>query len=254
MPLQNGQQMYNLLVQILAGEQIDETYALALFNLARYDLESRRLWKVLVANSANANPMVALAGKNPSVSYPLPSPTTPSVSTPYFLEPLLEGGMVLQNTTNTNQTICLKEISQEYNIGSSNANAFWVDYVARVFYILANLSYAANINLYYKADFGDITLTTGWVGFRPRDANAIVFQAAARYRLGTDFDDVAARNANENYKAAEDMYRSMTKWDANLGLNSYQHRDFSATFGGSPSGSNYPAPNNGNGWGQDWSY
>lgn len=255
MPLQTGTQMYALLTQILGGEQIDETYALALFNLARYDFESRRLWKVLVANSANANPMTALAGKNPTTSYPLPSPVTPSVTTPYFMQPLLEGGMVLQNAANSNQTMSLKEVSQEYHIGNTNSNAFWVDYVARVFYILGNLPFAALINLFYIADFGDITLTTGWIGFRPRDANALVFQAAARYRLGTDYDDVAARNGDENYKAAEDMYRSMTKWDANLGLNSYQHRNFQATFGGG-GGSNFPSPNNGQGYGEwglsDW--
>ena len=252
----NGAQMYTALTQVLGGEQIDETYAILLFNLARYDYESRRLWKVLVANSAKANPMTALAGKNPTVSYPLPSPVTPSVTTPYFMQPLLEGGMILQNASNSNQTIGLKEIAQEYSVGNVNSNAFWVDYVARVFYILGNLSFAGLINLFYIAEFGDITLTTGWVGFRPRDANALIFQAAARYRLGTDYDDVASRNADENYKAAEDMYNSMTRWDANLQLNSYQHRNFSATFGGSPGGNSYPAPNNGQGYGEwglsDW--
>lgn len=254
----NGQTMYTQLGLILGGEQIDINYALQLFNLARYDYESRRLWKVLVANSAKANPMTALAGKNPTTAYPLPSPTTPSVTTPYFMQPLLEGGMVLQNATNTNQTMMLKEVAQEYTVGNTNSNSFWVDYVARVFYILGNLPYAASINLFYIADFGDITLSTGWVGFRPRDVQALIFQAAARYRLGTDYDDVAARNANDNYKSAEDMYRSMIKWDANLQLNSYQHRNFSATFGGSPSGSNFPAPNNGNGFNgyglNDWTY
>lgn len=249
--------MYTQLTQVLGGEPIDETYALTLFNLARYDYESRRLWKALVANSAVANPMTALAGKNPTVSYSLPSPVTPSVSTPYFMESLLEGGMILQNTANTNQTIMLKEVSQEYNLGAVGANAFWIDYVARLFYILANLSFAASINLYYKADFGDITLTTGWYGFRPRDVQALIFQAAARYRMGTDYDDIASRNGDDNFKAAEAVYQSMVKWDANLGLNSYQHRDFSSTFGGAPSSPNYPAPNNYGygGWnGANWTY
>lgn len=251
-----GTQMYTQLTQILGGEQIDQTYAFALFNIARYDFESRRLWKVLVANSANANPMVAAAGKNPTTAYPLPSPATPSITTPYFMQPLLEGGMILQNASNSNQTMALKEIAQEYHIGNINSNAFWVDYVSRQFYILGNLSFAANINLFYIADFGDISLTTGWIGFRPRDSNALVFQAAARYRLGTDYDDIAARNADDNYKTSEDMYKSMVRWDANLQLNSYQHRPFSATFGGSPGSSSYPAPNNGQGYGEwglsDW--
>lgn len=255
-PLQNGQQMYVALTAILGGEQIDQTYALVLFNLARYDYESRRLWKVLVANSANANPMTALAGKNYTTSYPLPSPTTPSITTPYFLESLLEGGIILQNATNTNQTVGLREIAQEYNIGAQGASVFWIDYVARVFYILANLSFAANINLYYKADFGDISLTTGWVGFRPRDAYALVFQAAARYRMGTDYDDIAARNGDDNFKAAEAAYQSAVKWDANLALNSYQHRDFSAMFGGNPGAGNFPPPNNygTGGFNGEWSY
>lgn len=247
--------MYVALTSILGGEQIDQTYALLLFNLCRYDYESRRLWKVLVANSAVANPTTALAGKNPTVSYPLPSPTTPSLATPYFMQPLLEGGMVLQNATNSNQTMHIKEIAQEYSIGNVNSNAFWVDYVARVFYILGNLSFAALINLFYIADFGDITLTTGWIGFRPRDAYMLVFQAAARYRMGTDYDDIAARNGDDNFKAAEAAYQSAVKWDANLQLNSYQHRNFSSTFGGG-GGSNFPSPNNGQGYGEsglaDW--
>lgn len=240
--------MYTALTSILGGEQIDQTYALILFNLARYDYESRRLWKVLVANSNTANPLTAPAGLNPTTSYALPSPSTPSQSTPYFLESLLEGGMVLINAANTNQKLRLTEIAQEYNLGAQGSSSFWIDYVARVFYILANLSFAAQVNLYYKADFGDITTTTGWVGFRPRDAYALVFQAAARYRMGTDYDDVAARNADDNFKAAEAAYQSACKWDKNLQLNSYLHRDFSAMFGGSPGGDNYPPPNN-NGYG-----
>lgn len=248
--------MYVTLTQVLGGEPIDEQYALVLFNLARYDYESRRLWKVLVANSAVANPMVAAAGKNPTTAYPLPSPATPSVTTPYFLQPLLEGGMILQNAANPNQTMALKEIAQEYHIGNINSNAFWVDYVARQFYILGNLSFVANINLFYIADFGDITLTTGWVGFRPRDTMMLIYQAAARYRMGTDYDDIAARNADDNFKAAEAAYQSAVKWDANLQLNSYQHRNFSATFGGSSGGSSFPGPNNGQGYGEwglsDW--
>lgn len=233
--------MYNLLVQILGGEQIDETYALALFNLARYDIESRRLWRCLIAAQSTQQ---AIAGKNPTVSYPLPTPATPSLATPYFMQPLLEGGIVLQNASNNNQTLGLKEVSQEYQLGSQGSNAFWVDYVNRVFYILANLSFAAIINLYYIADYGDITLATGWIGFPTRYANALVFQAAARYRLGTDYDDVAARNGEENYKASEDIIKAVVKWDANLALNSYQHRNFSATFGGNPGGNNFPPPNN----------
>lgn len=239
--LTTGQQMYDLLSQILGGEQIDETYAIALFNLARYDLESRKLWRCLIAFD---NSQTALAGLNPLTAYNLPSPTVPSLATPYFMQPLLEGGIVLQNATNTNQTLGLKEISREYQLGAQGANAFWVDYVNRKFYILGKLSFSAVINLYYIADYGDISLTTGWVGFPPRYANALVFQAAARYRLGTDYDDIAARNGEENYKAAEDIYRALVRWDANLALNSYQHRNFQANYGGNPGSDNFPPPNN----------
>lgn len=238
-----GTQLYNLLIQILGGEQIDQTYALSLFNLARYDMESRRMWRCLVATDTS---LTAPAGENVSTAYNLNSPLTPSQSTPYFMQFLLEGGLVLVNTANTNQTMGLVEIAPEYRIGSKGAGAFYVDYVNRKFYILANLSFAAQINQYFIADYGDITLTTSWVGFPPRFGNALVFQAAARYRLGTDYDDIAARNAEENYKASEDMYKAMVRWDANLALNAYQHRPFSSRYGGSGGyQGSYPPPNNG---------
>lgn len=238
----NGQQMYTLLVQILGGEQIDQTYALALFNLARYDYESRRLWRCLIAiNTA----LTALTGKNYTTPYALQSPATPSLATPYFMQYLLEGGMVVQNSTNVNQTVILREIAPEYQLKSLGANAYWVDYVNRVFYILANLPFAGIINQYFIADYGDITLTTVWNGFPPRYSNMLVFQAAARYRLGTDYDDIAARNGEDNFKAAEAIYQAAVKWDANLALNAYQHRDFSAFAGGSShNGGQYPPPNN----------
>lgn len=239
----NGTALYNLLVQILGGEQIDQNYALALFNLARYDYESRRLWRCLIAIDTS---LIAPAGQNMSLAYPLNTPATPSQANPYFMQYMLEGGIVLQNISNSNQTMGLVEIAPEYQLGSLGAGAFWVDYVNRNFYILANLSFSATINQYFIADYGDITLTTPWIGFPPRFGNMLVFQAAARYRLGTDYDDIAARNGDDNFKAAESIYQAAAKWDANLALNAYQHRPFSSRYGGNGNNQgSYPPPNNG---------
>lgn len=253
----NGQQLYNQLTQILGGEQIDETYALALFNLARYDYESRRLWRCLIAIDKSKT---ALTGMNYTTAYALNSPAVPSQTLPYFMQYLLEGGIVVQNSTNANQSVLLREIAPEYQLRSQGTNSFWVDYVNRVFYILADLSFGGPINQYFIADYGDITLTTSWVGFPPRYSQMLVFQAAARYRMGTDYDDIAARNGDDNFKAAEAMYQAAVKWDANLALNAYQHRDFSAFIGGNGgagdgySSGRFVPPNNGGAYGSDFGW
>lgn len=254
----NGQQLYTLLTQILGGEQIDQTYALALFNLARYDYESRRLWRCLIAIDTT---LTAPAGMNYTTPYNLDSPPTPSQTTPYFMQYLLEGGMVIQNSTNTNQTMLLREVAPEYQLRAKGTNSFWVDYVNRKFYILADLSFGGIINQYFIADYGDITLATSWIGFPPRYSNMLVFQAAARYRMGTDYDDIAARNGDDNFKASEAIYQAAVKWDANLALNAYQHRDFSAFAGGSGNAGNgygsgryLDGPNNGGGYGNDFGW
>lgn len=233
-----GQQLYDdILTPTLADEQIDQNYALALFNVARLDFEQRRPWQVLKAKDTS---LTALSGQNPTVPYAMPTPATPSLTTPYLTRYLLEGSIRLVNTGNSNQIIGLREIPFENQLDYTSGNFFYSDYAKREFYILGNLPSAFTIAQFFIADFGDITLTTSWVGFPSRFHPMIAFQAAARNRLGADYDDIAARNADQNFQTAEAMYKAMVSWDSNIAQQVATNRPFGANYGGG--GGYYPRP------------
>lgn len=232
----NGEQLYtNVLTPTLGTEQIDQNYALTLFELARADFEQRR---PLVFLRARDTSQIALAGLNLTTPYQMPSPATPSLSTPYLMSYQLEGAIKLVSPTNSQNVLTLKEVAIENQIQYQQGNFFAADYVNRVFYILANLPQSYTINQFFIADFGVITLTTSWGGVPTRFHPMLAFQAAARYRLGADYDDISARNADENYKSSEDLYKSLMMLDARIQQQQANNRNFGALNGGN--GSYYP--------------
>lgn len=44
----------------------------------------------------------------------------------------------------------------------------------------------------------------------------LAYDVAAMYRLGVSYDDINARNADDNNKQAQLMYGAMETWDDNL--------------------------------------
>lgn len=224
-----GQNLYDQLTSILNGENIDQTYALQLFNLARMDFESRRPFAVLKAKDTS---QTALAGVNFNTPYQMPSPGTPSQNAPYLTKYLLQGAVRLVATNNPNNKASLLEVPFENQLDLQMGDYFYADYAARQFYILANLPANFTIYQFFIADYGDITLATSWVGFLPRFHPALAFQAAARYRLGTDYDDINARNGDDNAKMAEMIFGAMVKWDDDIVRQQAQNRPFGAINGG----------------------
>lgn len=223
-----GAQLYIYLGNIL-GKQIDETYALALFNLARLDFETRRIWSVLKAKDTS---QTVLAGYNPNTPYSIPNPPTFSQTTPGFVQYILEGSLRLVNPNNLQDFIICNEIPFENQVEAQQDNCFYADYPNYKIYFPGTQAQARQIWQFFTADFGDITVATQWVGFPTRFQPALAFQAAARYRLGTDYDDINARNADDNYNASEMMYKAMVKWDENRVLQAHQNLDYSSRMGG----------------------
>lgn len=233
-----GQELYtNILTPTLGTEQIDQNYALALFELARADYEQRR---PLVFLRAKDTSQIALAGQNLLTAYSMPSPATPSTTTPYLMSYLKEGTLRLTSATNVNNQITLREIAYEDQLDYIGENYFYTDYVNRKFYILATLPGSYVINQFFIADFGAITLTTSWNAIPVRFQPMLAFQAAARYRLGADYDDISARNADENYKSAEDLYKALLQLDARIAQQQATNRSFGAIAGGN--GGYFPRP------------
>lgn len=224
-----GQNLYdNVITPTLGGEEIDINYALVLVELARADFEGRRLWQVLKARDGS---QTVVSGNTPSTPFTIPQPATPTLATPAFMQylPDREGKTVLRlvNTGNANDVRKVHMIEYEEQFEHQNEDVFYADYANNLFYLLGTFTASYKIWQTFKADFGPITTTTTWNGFAARFMPALGLQAAARYRLGADYDDLNARNADQNFQASEALFKAMMKWDSELSLQAAQSRDFS---------------------------
>jgi hypothetical protein len=228
-----GQQLYDdVITPTLGGEEIDIDYALQLVEVARLDFEQRRMWQGLKAKDTS---QTVLSGNTPATAFNIPNPVTPSLTTPGFVHylPDRQGRAVLRlvNSSNPGDVRVVPMIEFEEQDLRQNEDVFFADYPNSKFYLLGNFNATYKIYQYFKADFGAITPTSSWNGFQSRHMAALGLQACARYRLGADYDDLNARNADENYKASEDMFKAMMKWDSELSLQAAQARNFGRSSG-----------------------
>lgn len=234
----NGQNLYdNVITPTLGGEEIDINYALVLVELARVDFEGRRLWQGLKGKDGS---QVVNSGNLPTTAFQIPNPATPSLATPGFMQylPDREGKAVLRlvNTANANDVRAVHMIEYEEQYQHQNEDVFYADYPNSLIYLLGTFTASYKIWQMFKADFGAITVSTGWNGFPARFMPALGMQAAARYRLGADYDDLNARNADQNFQASEAVFKAMMKWDSELSLQAAQSRNFGVGGGGYQSG------------------
>lgn len=233
--------------QIMGGENIDPTYALALLNVSRtgFELLDGRPLNFIKASDSTET---AISGTHYTTTYAMPSPATPSIATPYLMQYLSEGTITLVSTSNPNNQITLREAAFENSIAFQGQNYFVSDYVNRTFSILANLPGLYKIWQFFIADFGDITDTTSWNGIPPRFHPALAFDAVARFRLGTDYDDLAARNADQNFKTAAALIGSLKMLDARIAQQQATNRSFVGRDGSAFTG-DFPAPGANRGYG-----
>ncbi|CAM5999298.1 unnamed protein product [Sphagnum balticum] len=186
---------------------------------------------------------------SPSNTYttPIPLPTVNSLTgeTVGFMRWMLEGSVLLFNGNNDLQDIT--EVPLEATLNYYNDyGRYAVDYSGGNMFFMGLIPTTYTLYRYFIADYGDITLTTTWKHVPYRFANMLAFYTAARWRLGTSWDDIAARNADDNYKAAQELYQAMDDWDTELQIASYNSVDYKndnypGIVGGNGSlGSNYP--------------
>jgi len=205
--------MVNFVTSILGGEAPDPLYILALINMSRLRYEKRRPWQVLKKVDSS---QIVQGGNTYTTSFNLPTDFVRYVGE----SSLSEGSVVL--FTEPDNKVTLTECPMELLLyEKNNWGKFAVDYGSRTFNICGLSPNQFNIYQYYIADFGDITLSTTWLRFNaynPNFALLLCFDAAARWRLGTDYDDVAAFNAEDNGKMANEIFASMSTWDTELSL------------------------------------
>lgn len=230
--LNNGADILRLLQSILAGESISDTYALQLINLARIRIEAKRPWKVL--STVDHSQTVT-----PANTYTTPI-TIPSNFVRYLGESTLSQGSVVLFDGNTDVEY-ITEIPIENILFYKDQYSFCAaDYGSNLLYFTGLIPKTYIVYQYYIADFGDITKITTWQKFPKRFWAVLAFDAAAHWRMGTDYDDVNARNANDNAKMADEILSAMSSWDSELAISSINSINY---------GNNNMNNNNYNGYG-----
>ena len=104
-------------------------------------------------------------------------------------------------------------------------NVFYVDHGAQKIYFLGTIDRTYTAFVPYQANLGDIAAATTWLNIPSQFHMILAYDVAAMYRMGMDYDDINARNANQNARDAETLFSSMVAWDDMLQRSSTTRMD-----------------------------
>ena len=202
-----GSDFYTAVQSLVSGFSIDSVLFYQMLNTARIRWELMRPWMVLrtYQYSQTLSP-----GPAPMVMPPSASITIPT-DFQFFTR---DGEITLYN--NNNQFETYTEIPLDLAIPYlQNANVFFSDYNAGKFYFCGVIDQSYKAFIQYQANLGDITATSTWINFPTWCHMLLAYEVAAMYRLGLDYDDINARNADRNIIDAKQLYAAMVSWDDN---------------------------------------
>ena len=218
----NGQDLYNAVTTLLQGFSIDKTQFYQFLNTARTNREMMRPWKRLEkldqSQTATTTSLPTLVNQNPKT---LPED---------FMFLKEDGYLTLYD--NNNQWEDYYEVPQDQAIRFlQENNRFYIDHANGVYYLTGIVNKPYNIFMYYQYDSGDITEDTKW-NLVPTNKQGtfpmiLAYDVASMWRLGVDYDDINARNADSNARQAELLFNSMSKWDDNLARSAVTQLDYS---------------------------
>lgn len=204
-----GTDYYTAVQSLVNGFSIDQVTFYALLNSARAKREMQRSWMKLRKYDYTQT----LTGPtNPSLTLPPGS----SISIPSdFMFMSRDGEITLYD--NNNQYETYTEIPLNLVIPYLQVNnVYYADHSAGKFYFLGVIQKTYTAFVQYQADFGEITASTTWINIPARFHMILAYDVAAMYRLGMDYDDINARNAEQNMRDADALYNAMAVWDDNL--------------------------------------
>lgn len=203
-----GADFYTAMGSLIDGFSLDQTLFYQMLNTARTRREMMRAWMRLrkFDYSQSVSPTQA----------PVALPLTNGINVPTdFMFLSRDGEITLYDNNNTYEIYT--EIPMNMIIPYLQVNnVFYVDHAGGKIYFLGVVDRLYKAFVPYQADFGDITATTTWVNIPTRFQMILAYDVAAMYRLGVDYDDINARNADQNNRDAEMLYGAMVSWDDNL--------------------------------------
>lgn len=212
-----GSDYYTMVTGLLNNFQMDLVLFYQFLNLARTNREAERDYKVLTVIDTGQ----AVSAAN-TWQTQLSLPTG-------FVRPLdgleEEGELRLFDGTNDIQDIHL--IPFERRLDNKDVSGYAsIDHANGLYYLLGTISKNYSVYFPFIKDFGDISSAVAWQQIPARFHPILAFDVAAMYRLGVDYDDINARNADANGAAAELLNRSMHRWDNKLALIEAQNLDY----------------------------
>lgn len=214
----NGQNLVDLITNILDDEAPNQAYILQLINLSKTIYENKRPWKFLVTLDKS---MTVIGSNTYLTPFTLPANFRKMMGE----SSLTQGKLILFDGANNVQY--LTEIPYERILDYKDLFGYFaVDYAGGKFYITGVVPGTFTIYMWYIKKTDPITLSTTWVGVDSDYHPILAFDAAAHWRLGTDYDDVNARNADDNYKMAANIYEAMSSWDAERAISAVNNIDY----------------------------
>lgn len=204
----NGSDFYTFVQSLVPGLTIDQVAFYRLLNTARTKRELLRAWMYLRKYQYTQTVSVQNA--------PTTIPTGAALTIPSdFMFMTRDGEITLYDDNNQYETYLEIPLNLAIPYLQVN-NYYYADYAASKFYLLGNVQKAYKAFIQYQAELGDIASGTSWLNIPSRFHPILGYDVAAMYRLGVDYDDINARNADQNAKDAELLYGAMVSWDDNL--------------------------------------
>lgn len=191
-----GAQLKQFTENILDGIQLDDDFFYQLLNIAKVNLEDKRVWQYLKKlNSSNTG-------------------TTSAISLPADFS---HDYKVLVGTTEY-----FPIEFEEQHLFEGASHRYYIDHANSQYYLKGSPR-PDTIYFYYKRFTDDIASGTSPV-FPARFHPLLAFYVAGYYQAGIDADDIFARMSPENKVAAGVLERTMLGWDTELKLRSQNGR------------------------------
>lgn len=196
-----GAELYTLNTEIRAGRAMDEVTFYTLLNLAKSMFERRRAWRKLVKKDASKT---STGSTTYATAFALPTD---------FIMTLPRRTLRLVNASSPTDYRDYTEVPMErWDEYKSSAGFFMIDHLNGNYYLSGTVTGTYTHNFFYIATTTTLAAGASW-SFPAEFHPALAFEVAAIDELGMDYDDINARQGNNNAIRAEMVMKAAIKWD-----------------------------------------
>lgn len=216
------EQMYAMVTAGLRGTTVDPTLFTEMLNEARMNREVEHPYLVLQTQDKSQT-------WNPSDTWQTAKPLPANFVS--FIEDIPM--QLWDGSANPGSLMEPVNLTDIKNLLWYNTNTYTagMDYFNNQFFMAGTINQPLIIVQNYIADTGDILPMSGqtsytWNNIPPRYHKMLPYDVLCMFRLGVSYDDLAARNADNNGQRAEMIANSMRRWDSRLRRTNLRNTDY----------------------------